>query len=66
MDGENAPVETEIEISGNRGSDSPGRSENRIRSEDYPDRLGVDKVLACVTLEQFGQLAEAVGMEMIV
>jgi hypothetical protein len=55
------PVESEILVNGNRGTDNPGGSTNRIRSEDYPDRDGVDAVFVALTTDQFERLAEAVG-----
>jgi hypothetical protein len=54
-------VETFMYIDGRRGTDNPGGSTNRTRSEDYPDREGVDKVFIGLTLEQFERLGDEVG-----
>lgn len=56
------PIETFILTNGNRGSDSPGDSTNRIKSEDH-ERTGVDRVFVAVTEEQFEALADRVGAE---
>jgi hypothetical protein len=50
-------------INGNRGTDHPGRSTNRIRSEEHPGRYGVDRVFIGVTLDQFERLGGEVGAE---
>ncbi|WP_263792139.1 hypothetical protein [Salinibacter sp.] len=57
------PIETFMVINGNRGTDHPGRSINRIRSEEHPDRYGVDRVFVGVTLDQFERLGGEVGAE---
>jgi hypothetical protein len=54
-------IETFMYIDGRRGTDNPGGSTNRTRSEDYPDREGVDKVFIALTLEQFERLGDEVG-----
>jgi hypothetical protein len=54
------PVETEIAINGNRGTDNPGGSTNRIRSDDH-DREGVDRVFVALTIDQFRTLADMGG-----
>lgn len=59
------PVESEIVVNGNRGTDNPGGSTNRIRSEDH-DRDGVDAVFVALTADQFERLAEAVGADVSV
>jgi hypothetical protein len=52
------PVETFISVNGNRGTDAPGGSTNRIN-----DLTGVDRVFIAVTKEQFEALAERVGAD---
>ena len=51
------PVETEIVVNGNRGTDNPGGSTNRIESEEH-DREAVDRVFICVTPEQLESLGD--------
>jgi hypothetical protein len=65
VDGEKPQVETEMVVNGNRGTDAPGGSTNRIKSDDY-DREGVDRVFICTRLGQFEALASAVGAEVSV
>lgn len=62
VDGADPEVDTFMVINGNRGTDSPGGSTNRIQSEDH-DRDGVDRVFIGVTLDQFEQLGEVVGAD---
>ena len=54
------PVAAEIVINGNRGTDNPGGSTNRIGSEEH-DREGINRVFICVTPEQFEELGSRVG-----
>ncbi|MFB6248261.1 MAG: hypothetical protein ABEL97_06805 [Salinibacter sp.] len=61
VDGPDA-IDTFISLNGNRGTDEPGGSTNRIESEEY-DRTGVDRVFIAVTEEQFEALADRVGAE---
>jgi len=61
VDGQNA-VDSFISVNGNRGTDAPGGSTNRIRSDEH-DLTGVDRVFIAVTKEQFETLAERVGTE---
>ncbi len=61
VDGPN-PVDTFISINGNRGTDVPGGSTNRITSDEH-DLTGVDRIFIAVTKEQFEALAERVGAE---
>jgi hypothetical protein len=56
------PVETFISVNGNRGTDAPGGSTNRIKSDEH-DLTGVDRVFIAVTKEQFEALAERVGAD---
>jgi hypothetical protein len=68
VDGEdsNEPsVPTEILTNGNRGSDNPGGSTNRIRSEEH-DRDGVDRVFVALTIDQFRSLADEIGADVSV
>ena len=51
------PVETEIVVNGNRGTDNPGGSTNRIESEEH-DREAVDRVFLALTTEQFEALGD--------
>lgn len=60
------PVGVFTVINGNRGTDNPARSTNRTRSEDYPDRDGVDKVFIAVTSDQFERLGQRVGADVSV
>lgn len=59
------PIDTFISVNGNRGTDAPGGSTNRIKSDDH-DLTGVDRVFIAVTKEQFERLAERVGAEVSV
>lgn len=59
VDGPDA-IDTFISLNGNRGTDDPGGSTNRIRSDEH-DLSGVDRVFIAVTEEQFEALAERVG-----
>lgn len=61
-----ADVETFIYIDGNEGTSNPGGSQNRIQSDEHPERTGTDQIYIAVTLEQFEALAEAVGAEVSV
>jgi len=61
VDGPNA-IDTFISVNGNRGTDAPGGSTNRIRSNEH-DLDGVDRVFIAVTKEQFETLANRVGVE---
>lgn len=56
------PIDTFISLNGNRGTDQPGGSTNRIKSDRH-DRTGVDRVFIAVTKEQFEALAERVGAD---
>lgn len=58
-----ADVETFIYIDGNEGTSNPGGSQNRIQSDEHPDRTGADRVFIALTLEQFEALGDAVGAE---
>ncbi|MFB6272907.1 MAG: hypothetical protein ABEL51_08455 [Salinibacter sp.] len=60
VDGEGA-IDTMVVVNGHRGTDHSGRAVNRIRSDEHPDRNGVDRVLIAVTPEQFETLAMRVG-----
>jgi hypothetical protein len=64
VDGPGA-IDTFICLNGNRGTDEPGGSTNRIKSDRY-DRTGVDRVFIAVTEEQFETLASRVGAEVSV
>ena len=57
------PVETFIHIDGNRGTDNPGGSTNRIESDDYPERTGTDRIFLAFTVDQFEALGEAIGAD---
>jgi len=61
VDGPDA-IDTFISINGNRGTDAPGGSTNRIKSDNH-DLDGVDRVFIAVTEEQFEALADCVGAE---
>jgi hypothetical protein len=61
VDGSGA-IDTFISLNGNRGTDAPGGSTNRIESDDH-DQTGVDRVFIAVTKEQFETLADRVGVE---
>ncbi len=61
VDGPDA-IDTFISVNGNRGTDAPGGSTNRIRSDEH-DLDGVDRVFIAVTKEQFEALAERVGAD---
>lgn len=61
VDGPNA-IDTFISVNGNRGTDAPGGSTNRIKSDEH-DLTGVDRVFIAVTKEQFETLADRVGAE---
>jgi hypothetical protein len=56
------PIDTFISLNGNRGTDAPGGSTNRIKSDEH-DLTGVDRVFIAVTEEQFERLASRVGAE---
>ncbi len=62
VDGDGA-VDPLVLVNGNRGTDHAGASTNRIRSDEHPEREGVDRVFLALTLNQFEALAEAVGAE---
>jgi hypothetical protein len=59
------PVGVFTVINGNRGTDNPARSTNRIKSDEH-DRDGVDRVFVAVTKEQFERLGDRVGAEVTV
>lgn len=59
------PIDTFMIVNGNRGSDNPGGSTNRIKSDDH-DRDGVDRVFVGLTKEQFEALGDSVGAEVSV
>jgi hypothetical protein len=59
------PVGVFTVINGNRGTDAPGGSTNRIRSDEH-DRDGVDKVFIAVTEEQFECLGKRLGAKVSV
>ncbi|MCS4136913.1 hypothetical protein GGQ13_000317 [Salinibacter ruber] len=61
----NEPLDTFSVINGNRGTDNPARSTNRIKSDEH-DRDGVDKVFIAVTEDQFECLGERVGADVSV
>jgi hypothetical protein len=56
------PIDTFISLTGNRGTDDPGGSTNRIKSDEH-DLTGVDRIFIAVTEEQFEALAERVGAD---
>ncbi len=56
------PIDTFISLNGNRGTDDPGGSTNRIKSDEH-DLTGVDRIFIAVTEEQFEALAERVGAD---
>jgi hypothetical protein len=60
-----SPVGVFTVINGNRGTENPARSTNRIKSEEH-DRDGVDRVFVAVTKEQFERLGDRVGAEVTV
>lgn len=64
VDGSDA-METFMVVNGNRGTDAPGGSTNRIESEDH-DRTGVDKVFVGLTKDQFEQLGDRLGVDVSV
>ena len=55
-----------IHIDGREGTENPGGSENRIQSDDYPERTGVDRVFLALTTDQFRELGDAVGADVTV
>ncbi len=59
------PVGVFTVINGNRGTDNPARSTNRIRSEEH-DRDGVDRIFIAVTSDQFERLGDRVGADVSV
>jgi hypothetical protein len=59
------PVGVFTVINGNRGTDNPARSTNRIKSDEH-DRDGVDKVFIAVTSDQFERLGKRLGAEVSV
>lgn len=61
VDGPGA-IDTFISVNGNRGTDAPGGSINRIKSDEH-DLTGVDRVFIAVTREQFEALAERIGAD---
>jgi hypothetical protein len=56
------PIDTFMLVDGRRGSDNPGGSTNRIRSDEH-DREGVNRIFIGLTKEQFQRLANVVGAE---
>jgi hypothetical protein len=59
------PVGVFTVINGNRGTDNPARSTNRIKSEEH-DREGVDRVFVAVTTDQFERLGKRLGAKVSV
>lgn len=59
LDAVSGPTETFLVVDGRNGTTNPDGATNRIRSDDYPERTGVDRVYIAVTRAQFSDFKRA-------
>jgi hypothetical protein len=59
LDAVSGPAETFLVVDGRKGTSNPDGATNRIRSDAYPERDGVDRVYIAVTRAQFSDFKRA-------